>query len=293
MAREQKMRVEHQPIGQKGNRTFVHLLINLSGFRHQTRPKAGFRGIIPPKMRAWGLLVSQQSHTKGETDMKSSQKGFTLVEIAIVLVIIGLLLGGVLKGQELINSAKVKNFATDFPNIPLYIYGYQDKFKSLPGDDSNPVAHVNGVKATSAGQTQGNAVIEGFWNSATATDESYLFWQHVRLAGLAAGPTDLTIAAGEYLPKNADGGQIGIESGSAHYIKDAGAGATTFMSGTYIVCSQGILGKFAKQLDITLDDGNTETGSVRAVTIGHTRGNAAVATNAIDDATSYIVCMGI
>jgi prepilin-type N-terminal cleavage/methylation domain-containing protein len=44
--------------------------------------------------------------------MRSKQSGFTLVEIAIVLVIIGLLLGGVLKGQELINSAKVKNMAT-------------------------------------------------------------------------------------------------------------------------------------------------------------------------------------
>ena len=44
--------------------------------------------------------------------MKNKQGGFTLVEIAIVLVIIGLLLGGVLKGQELINSAKVKNMAS-------------------------------------------------------------------------------------------------------------------------------------------------------------------------------------
>jgi len=55
--------------------------------------------------------------------MRNQQSGFTLVEIAIVLVIIGLLLGGVLKGQELINSAKVKNYANDFRNIPLFIYG--------------------------------------------------------------------------------------------------------------------------------------------------------------------------
>ena len=68
--------------------------------------------------------------------MKSQQSGFTLVEIAIVLVIIGLLLGGILKGQELINSAKVKNLANDFRVIPTYIYAYQDKFKALPGDDS-------------------------------------------------------------------------------------------------------------------------------------------------------------
>ena len=60
---------------------------------------------------------------------KRKQSGFTLIEIAIVLVIIGLLLGGVLKGQELINSAKVKNLAGDFKNIPVFIYGYQDKPK--------------------------------------------------------------------------------------------------------------------------------------------------------------------
>ena len=74
--------------------------------------------------------------------MKNNQAGFTLVEIAIVLVIIGLLLGGVLKGQELINSAKVKNFATDFRNTPLFIYGYQDKYKRLPGDDNGAVARL-------------------------------------------------------------------------------------------------------------------------------------------------------
>ncbi len=69
--------------------------------------------------------------------MKTRQSGFTLVEIAIVLVIIGLLLGGILKGQELINSAKVKNLANDFRIIPTYIYGYQDKYKSIPGDDAS------------------------------------------------------------------------------------------------------------------------------------------------------------
>ena len=74
--------------------------------------------------------------------MKRNQSGFTLIEIAIVLVIIGLLLGGVLKGQELINSAKVKNLATDFKNVPIYIYGYQDKYKALPGDDANAKLHL-------------------------------------------------------------------------------------------------------------------------------------------------------
>lgn len=223
--------------------------------------------------------------------MKHHQKGFTLVEIAIVLVIIGLLLGGVLKGQELINSAKVKNLANDFRNIPLFIYGYQDKFKALPGDDSGVANHVTGgTLATTPASSQGNGVIDGNWDSATLTDESVLFWQHVRLAGLASGGT-IVANNNTYWPTNADGGRIGIESGSAHYIKNTDD--ATFLQGSYVVCSQGVLGKFAKQLDTTMDDGNTDTGSVRVVAVGHIRGNKAIARANVDDATSYIVCMGL
>jgi len=224
--------------------------------------------------------------------MKNQQQGFTLVEIAIVLVIIGLLLGGVLKGQELINSAKVKNFANDFRNIPLYIYGYQDKYKSLPGDDAAVVQHIGSTAtlATTPTGTQGNGVLDGAWNTTTATDESFLFWQHVRIAGLAAGPTVTT--ADDYIPRNADGGIIGITSGAKPPI--------TTLRGTYIVCSQGILGKFAKQLDTTLDDGNTATGSVQVMAnqaANQTTAQAAVPNTGtgtlIDDAQSYTVCMGI
>lgn len=212
------------------------------------------------------------------------QQGFTLVEIAIVLVIIGLLLGGVLKGQELINSAKVKNFANDFRSIPLFIYGYQDKFKSLPGDDTAASTHVSGgTNASTPATKQGNAVIDGNWDSTTATDESFLFWQHVRLANLAAGPTDTTAA--DYAPKNADGGRIGIESGAGAYIDK--------LTGTYVICSTGILGKYAKQLDVTMDDGNTATGSMRTVTTGHTRGDAAPAQSSLVDADAYTVCLGV
>ncbi|TMG95357.1 MAG: prepilin-type N-terminal cleavage/methylation domain-containing protein [Betaproteobacteria bacterium] len=68
---------------------------------------------------------------------KSNETGFTLVEIAIVLVIIGLLLGGILKGQEMITQAKIKNAINDFNGINVAVTSYQDRYRALPGDDAN------------------------------------------------------------------------------------------------------------------------------------------------------------
>lgn len=226
--------------------------------------------------------------------MKRNQSGFTLIEIAIVLVIIGLLLGGVLKGEELINSAKVKNLAGDFRNIPLFIYSYQDKYRALPGDDAAASTHLTGgTAATTPANSIGNGVINGNWNSTTATDESYLFWQHIRLANLVAGAT--STSAPEYLPTNATGGTIGIQSGTSTAanspIKD---GSSNALRGNYIICSGNISGKYVKQLDLQIDDGNTATGAMLATpTSGYAIGNAATATNSMEDTTSYTVCMGI
>ncbi len=188
--------------------------------------------------------------------MNKQQSGFTLVEIAIVLVIIGLLLGGVLKGQELINSAKVKNLANDFRTVPIFIYGYQDKFKRLPGDDdgADDSRFTGYKKATAAGQTQKSGVIEGLWNSVDVTSENVLFWQHVRGAGLAAGSTDFTSTATASLPSNAEGGMIGIQM----------TAPMTGLAGTYYLCSQNINAKTAQQLDTTVDDGKPDSGTMRA-----------------------------
>lgn len=220
----------------------------------------------------------------------NKQTGFTLIELAIVLVIIGLLLGGVLRGQELINSAKVKNMARDFQNVQVYIYGYQDKYKALPGDDIAAQAHVGSASVTAlqAGAGAGNGVISGAWdagvNGTAPATESGMFWQHVRLAGLAPGPTGPT--DGNYYPTNADGGRIGIQS-----ISGAANLPTTpsVISGAYVVCSAGILGRFAKQIDTTLDDSNTATGSVRAYAAAGWLPTTGA--GAVDDSTPYNVCM--
>lgn len=223
---------------------------------------------------------------------KNGQSGFTLIEIAIVLVIIGLLLGGVMKGQELIDSAKVKSLANDFRNVPVFLYGYQDRFRATPGDDAAAATHLDGgVRASTSGQTPGNGVIEGNWNSAVPTDESYLFWQHIRLAGLAPGATDPNAA--NYLPTNAAGGTLGVQSGStANAPIYADAGKARPVRGAYVVCSGGIPGKYAKQLDLQLDDGDTAGGAMMAApAAGYAPGAVAAAT--MDDAAAYVVCMGM
>lgn len=212
--------------------------------------------------------------------MKKQQTGFTLIELAIVLVIIGLLLGGVLKGQELINSAKVKNMAADFRNAQVYIYGYQDRFKVLPGDDHNANTHVGGTNATNGTQ---NGVIQGTWNTATNGDESCVMWQHIRLANLEPGSTVISCAANNtYQPRNADGGIIGVQSTST------GIPEITGMTGAFVVCSDNILGRYAAQLDSTLDDGVGNTGSVRVAVAG-AAASAGVA--APVENTAYMVCM--
>jgi prepilin-type N-terminal cleavage/methylation domain-containing protein len=213
---------------------------------------------------------------------KINQSGFTLVEMAIVLVIIGLLLGGILKGQELINSAKVKNLANDFRVVPTYIYAYQDKFRSLPGDDRNAVAHVGSGAGQAGVTTAGNGLINGDWNSTTVTDESVLFWQHIRLANLASGSTNTGDPT--FFPQNAEGGRIGLQSGVSSPI--------TGLQGSYIFCSDGILGKFAKQLDTTLDDGDTAKGSVQVKGGTSTTAVPTTGTGGINDADKYSVCMG-
>ena len=219
--------------------------------------------------------------------MKNHQKGFTLVEIAIVLVIIGLLLGGVLKGQELINSAKVKNLANDFKNAPLAIYGYQDRFRAVPGDDLRADTNLPGGALSDRGN--GNGRIDGEWNSQTDTDESAKYWRAVRLTNFLAGPTDMTQA--EYYPINVEGGRIGITGAITAQIPITG------MTGTYVFCSSGILGKYARQLDAAIDDNNTATGPLRVralVTGGDVAAPAAAisATTTADfDTTGYTVCM--
>jgi len=199
--------------------------------------------------------------------MKARQKGFTLVEIAIVLVIIGLLLGGILKGQEMITQAKIKNVIADFSGISAAYHGYQDRYRTIPGDDPGA------TRWTGATAGNGNGVVTGAYNSTTVTDESRLWWDHLRRAGFVAGN-------GTQQPFNAVAGMIGVQTGDAQ----ATIGTTLGGFSGLIICSANLPDKIAIAADTQMDDGVPNAGTVRGIT--QTSPNPDVV-NATTAATAY------
>jgi len=97
------------------------------------------------------------------------------VEVAIVLVIMGLLLGGILKGQELLTNARVRELIGQQDGIKAAYFGFQDRFKALPGDYTAATTSI--ANATQNGN--GNGRVE----TGATPNESILAWEHMSRAG--------------------------------------------------------------------------------------------------------------
>ena len=118
--------------------------------------------------------------------MLRKQAGFTLIEIAIVLVIIGLLLGGVLKGQELITSARVRNLISQQDGVKAAYFGFLDRFRSLPGDYS--LATTNIANTTANGNANGQIEFAAAACAAPCYSAEYIVvWEHLSRAGFING----------------------------------------------------------------------------------------------------------
>jgi len=122
-------------------------------------------------------------------------KAFSLVELAIALVIIGLLIGGVLKGQELLESARLKTIMTQLNQYRLATNTFVDRYGALPGDYDKASSYLK------AGLKDGNnnGIIEGFGLSSSggaASHEALSFWEHLAAAELLPNNTPPTTKLG-------------------------------------------------------------------------------------------------
>lgn len=211
---------------------------------------------------------------------RRNQGGFTLVEIAVVLVIVGLLLGAVLKGQELIDNSRVRSAVNDIAGIRAAAFGYLDRYRALPGDDTAARVTSRSAGAPWNGMPGGNGnnVIGGNGaNPFTAgNNENTYFFRHLRAAGFLTGNP-----AAATLPVNSFGGVIGVSMQTANLNN----------INSRVICASQVPGKGAIAIDNQMDDGNPGTGSVRATqgTAGANTAPGAAAT-AYDEAQVYTVC---
>lgn len=252
----------------------------------------------------------------------TSRAAFTLLELAIVISIIGLIVGGVLSGRSLVRGAEINAIVSEFRKYQTATTQFRDKYNALPGDMSTASSYW-----ASAGNGNGDGMIK---NTATAnTNEVSLFWIHLSSGGFVEGSytnvADSTTAmvAGTNNPRSkvsgagwnvAYLGTVGYDSSSSAYTGARSPAADSFYDGTFdhvlligggtnSLRPTGILeGNEAYGIDFKIDDGKPATGDVTAMeyqgnaTAGSGCGNAAssaVATlvgSAYDLKTTSRVC---
>lgn len=219
-------------------------------------------------------------------------RAFSLVELSIVLVILGLLTGGILAGQSLIRAAELRSIPTEYSRYAAATYTFRDKYMAIPGDMRDATrfwgyqggtgcTNNSGTSTTSPGTCDGNG--DGLLSAATVANQSaemFQLWRHLALAGLIEG---------SYTGLAGTGGITHTVSGSnAPSPKFPNAGWTAIYHGTYpggtslfkydygnalnfglIVTDSSPYGKLLKpeeawNIDMKLDDGKPGSGKLIA-----------------------------
>lgn len=228
---------------------------------------------------------------------RQGEKGFTLVELAIVMIIIGLLIGGILKGQELIANARVTSQVSQVKGIDAAMTTFRDQYNSLPGDIANPNGRLPNCtvaicSTAGDGDTRVQDATANDPGAASANSEGGRAFVHMAAAGVLGGVNPGATAFDATAVPDAQIGSgkltFGYSAGGAAALTGQIAAAGV-PAGHYLVMKSAfnsaananlpLVPKTAANIDRKLDDGNPNTGSVVAI-------GAAAATTCADAGTA-------
>lgn len=205
-----------------------------------------------------------------------TSKGFSLVELAIVLVIIGLITGGILTGQDLIRASELNSVVADTNKIRTSINTFKLKYNAMPGDMTNGYSYFNvvgGAACTNAVPT--NAATNGCNGdgdgqidiAAPATIyESLNVFFHLSLSGIYPGSYTKTANTALYVPAS--------RVASGYFWFAYSGGNFSFTGGANVIQIGGLSGEFwevlftpaeAQSIDAKMDDGVAASGNTRTI----------------------------
>ena len=239
--------------------------------------------------------MAKGSVCRGRGGVGGFERGFSLAEIATVLILIGLVTGLLVLGEGIVAQARVKFVINQFEGLKIAVLHYYDRYAALPGDDPRAESRWAGRSrnGTGDGRIGGlyqappppgdpmtSLTIDAASVPVPGDGESLNFWWHLRLADLiVAPPMPITPVA---QPLNPFAGVIGVEWAPLGFPRLA-------------VCAANLPGYVAAGVENQLDDGNPRQGLIRAAKQSADNqpiaaANATITAFESGDDKAYILC---